>query len=773
LAAVTAAMALAVALEPVSGETRAAEEIVPAKVQETVRKQQDLKRQYQDLIRIMNDISRRIESADPKTAALLAGAAQKADAAMIAEDMDKVVALLQSGLAVPAEATQAQIVIRLRKVLEALRSGDMLEWRVFLIEEMKAQMARVDEIVLRQKKLERQSRVLFAGGTMRTELEGLRHRVETAQRTQSDLLVRARNLSVPTVAVKFANTRKSVLEMIARANARMPVLKNPAPSADQIAENVVGIRAFLAQAADHRTNLRSLLNAEGVRETLATMPKDRQGSEIVDSLAKAVDEFDKSAKGFVASNIEEAHVALSEALACLNDAMESMDNMICALPGAGLAGVIADGQKRLAETVVLLAVGMKTALPEQFLNVHSVDENGMPIQLHGDLMPSQDDSVNWDTAQFVLGPLGASVVQEREVEKLRDWRGRLDAELREVDRRMADPRFPEQTDGEGGIVRDLNAILEVGKMCQTASSNVADLVGMLDKAQVILTAASGAATEAVGHLRVEKPCEANVKQNEVIRQLSLIKATYGDIRASENRYPMQEQLQARVERMMLKQKIALAETKIMEGRLKKANEFSRSERLRMQAIARDEAGLQDDADILWELANVAEVKKWGWFSKEARILLQLARSEIRDVTGFLEAMDPGPATQEKMSVIMGHLKAILSHLKRDFAGNMGEDEHKLIWDGFHSIPVDLPPPRSTYIGMLAQIQEEIGRRTAGLHALRKDAPGLDRILDEIGELRALQEQVVSQMTDYAEEDAKKWRTTGKMGGYNGHSAIGE
>jgi hypothetical protein len=211
----------------------------------------------------------------------------------------------------------------------------------------------------------------------------------------------------------------------------------------------------------------------------------------------------------------------------------------------------------------------------------------------------------------------------------------------------------------------------------------------------------------------------------------------------------------------------------MEDRLKKANEFSRSEKLRMQAIARDEASLQEDADILWELANTKSVVGYGWFSKEARILLQLVRSEIRAVTGFLEAMDPGPATQEKMSVIMGHLKAILSHLKGSFAGNMGSDEHKLIWDGFLSIPVDLPPPRSTFIGMLAQIQAEIGRRTAGLHALRKGAPGLDRILGEIGELRALQEQVVSQMTDYAEEDAKNWRTTGKMGGFSGHSSIGE
>ena len=86
---------------------------------------QHAKKLFDALTKQMHNLADLLAKTDPDAARALREAVNQARRAMIADDMASVIARLRDGLANPALDKQIEVVADLRKVLDALRRGEL------------------------------------------------------------------------------------------------------------------------------------------------------------------------------------------------------------------------------------------------------------------------------------------------------------------------------------------------------------------------------------------------------------------------------------------------------------------------------------------------------------------------------------------------------------------------------------------------------------------------------------------------------------------------
>ena len=726
-------------------------------VAEAIRLQGVMKKRYAELVYMMAEVSRRLEASDPKTAAAISAAAQKAEAALIADDLDKVVVLLQGGLVVPADATQAKVVARLREVLSALRGEDGLEWRLFLIQELQQQLADLAALIQRQQVLERLSRMLAFGDAMRARIVEVRGQVDGLVGRQESVLARTRQMAPSPAALEFAGVRQSIAGLLRRFETARDALWDPTPAPDQMARNVVLVRRYHTETAALRTALRSLLGSETVQRATASLPADKRGLDAVESVGGAADELERSAKAIAADDLSEGHVALAEARAHLTDALQRLDETLQGFSDVRPAVKIADDQKDLDDATAKLEPAMRELFPG---GLAAIDDSPDMAQREAQAMARMEvrrtDWARQSPVLIALDPIAAALRQQQSLAKVADWSARLGDALVEMDRLKDDPRYPAQKKDQDGIVSDLKGIVETNRRRAATVEGDAELTGIYGQLETAIDNAADCGAQAANHLANQRPKEANPRQNDVINLLAAVRDRVApELKMDKNKYAMNEQMLGRIQRMLMKEKICRAQSKAVWDKRSPDGTFRRTEQLWIGAIARDQESLEPDFKVCWEIMSTAHNVGYALFPPEARVLLELARSESKGVVVRLEGLDPGPVTQAAQGVIIERLEAIEKLLGPGFGETVTEKDRQFTYDSFLS-RMSLHNTRVNEIGLLVTLQKDVNRRMEVVDTARQSGKADSAVEQEAEQLRALQEHIRKGLLKYALVDARDW-----------------
>ena len=732
--------------------------------QDAIRLQQLAKRRYQELARIMTETSRRLEATDPKTAATIAAASQKAEAALIGNEMDKVVELLQSGMVIPADATQATVILRLREVLSALKGEGGLEWRLFLLEEIRQQLMALAQLVERQQALEIKSRMLAFGDEMRTNATAAKGEADALLRLQEDVLERTRRLSPAPASAELGGIRQSFVGILQRFEVAKDALWKPVPSSDELSRNIVSVRSLFAETATLRSSLRTLLNRDDMKRAMTAPAAIAGGTNMLETVGRAADEFDKSAKAMTAGDVAEGILALSEAKALLQEALTGLEETVQSFPDVQPAVKIAEDQKKVDDGASQLQSTMRLFVAAGSAVVDdSPEEQERTAREEHHLAFRQKVWKQQSPVMVVLDPAGTATRQEQSVERLRDWSERLGDAGREIERLKEDPGYPAQKKAQEGIVADLRSVLDANKSQGETVGDDTQLTQIFSVLRTAMENASDYGVKAVNHLDKEMPKEANTNQNDVIHLLKTVMDAVGpELKMDANKYAMNEQAQARIQRMIIKQKICLGETKVVWGKRPADGAYGRPDRLRMEAIAKDEKSIQDDADVCWEIMNTSHNIKYNVFPAEARLMLELARADMKVAEKRLLGMDPGVETQDVEQRIIDRLKSTEKLLAQENKTQAKELDRKFTYDSFLSRGAINALQRVPILEMWIALQEDINRRTAEIDKVRR-AGKADADTDrEAEQLRQIQENIRVGLDEYAREDAMQWMNADKV-----------
>jgi hypothetical protein len=765
-----------------AGDADAAPPASRGGAQDAIRLQQLAKRRYQELTRIMVETSRRLEETDPKTAAAIAAAAQKAESALIADEMDKVVDLLQSGMVIPADATQANVILRLREVLQALKGQEGMEWRVFLLEELKRQMQDLGLLVERQRALERLSRMLAFGDEVSTQIVALAGMTDGLSRKQAGILEQTRRLTASPAATELGGVRQGIAAIVQRFNLAKDALFTPTPSADQLSRNIVTARRFFAEAATLRTSVRTILNREELQKALAAAAAagatnaPAAGSNLVHSVAGAAEELQRCVTAMGTNDVAEGLLALSQAKALLQDACSSLDEMVEGFSDVRPAVAITAEQKVIDDSVSQLQPVLRVYFDAGAAVMDDTPDGDERIEGMRDRLAARITSWERQVPLLVaLNPLGAATRQEQQLEKLKDWTGRLADAGREVQRLKDEPRYPAQKKDQEGIVKDLRSMQDVNKSQAATIGDDQELTQIFELLGTAVANAGDYANKAAVNLGQEQPREANTNQNDVIHLLTTVMNRVGpELKMDKNKYAMNEQAAARIERMIIKQKLCLDETRAVWKRRSPDGTFSRSDRLRTDELAKEEKSLQADIDVIWEIVNTAHNIGYNTFPAEARLMLELARVEMATAERRLSALDPGEETQRIEESILNRLKKTLVMAKQEgLTSGAKELDRRFTYDSFLSRGPINSLQRVPILTMLLALQEDVNSRTARIASARR-TPGTDAaVLDaESDQLRMLQENIRMQLDDYARMDAREWMNPDRMDTQYGTSQGG-
>jgi hypothetical protein len=757
--AVLAALALC------AGSSVQAQTAIAPSTQEAIRLQQLAKRRYQELIRIMVETSRKLETTDPKTASAIAAASQKAEAALIDNEMDKVVQLLQAGMVIPADSSQAAIVLRLREVLKALKGEEGLEWRLFLIEELRQQLMALALIVERQRVLEIKSRMLAYGDELRARIGEARTRCDELVRLQEDVLSRTRNLVQVPASDELGGIRASFAAMIRRFEVSKDSLWKPTPSADELAKNVVTLRALFSETAMLRTNLRTLFNRDDMQRAASSPAAVAGVSNLMESVGNAAGELETGAGAMSAGKVDEAILAASQARAVLKDAIRQLDETVEAFPGVQPAVRVAADQKTVDDGASALLPSLRSFVPSgEAVADDSPEEDPRTAREVHHLQARQKVWRTQAPVTIALDPAGMARRQEQSVEKLRDYSDRFANALRDVDRIRDDPRYPAQKKGQEGIVADLRSILDANKSQSETIGDDKEMIQVFSTLRTGVENAADYAAKAVDHLGREMPKEANTNQNDVINFLVKVMSAVGpELQMDANKYAMNEQAQARIQRMIMKQKMCLAETKDVWKRRGQDGSYSRPDRLRVEGIARDEKSIEDDADACWEIMNTKHNMAYNTFPAEARLMMEMVRLDVRVAVRRLSSIDAGLETQDLEQRILDRLKETEKMVAQQNPNQSKEADRSFTYDSFVSRgPINFQN-RVPIILMYVALQDDINRRTAAIEKQRLAGAGGDELDREAEMLRQLQENIRIGMEEYAILDAGVWRKNDTVG----------
>jgi hypothetical protein len=776
------------------------------RIDEAIRLERTIKRRYLELVRIMHDVAQRLAKADPETAAAVEGAAQKAEEALIADDMDRVVQFLQSGLVLPADATQTKIIARLRDVLRALQGGDELDWTLFVMEMLKEQIENLRAVIARQRELERHSRAIFKGSEMKAELDAVRPRVEPLRDLQKQLLSHTQDLPQDAVSSGLGVARGQIDEVTRRIETARPQLTKAYPSPDEMANNVATVKSIHPSAVKMRTGVRTVLNQPDVQEFIAKVKAEPISGRLLEHLNAVVDELEKSARAYAADDLQNATVAVAECERRLADGMDALLQIGQANPHIRTLAQVMLDQEKVAKELGEVQTLVQRVLPQD-MGSGLPASSPVPYSLgtsSRDVLRPPPGVEETAAAGSVISALRrndlptATFQQEQILQILSDVVNRIDAGLGEIDDWQKNPRYPVQKRDQELIVKDLRHVIERTASLTESATEKAKPLMLTGELRASLDGAADLGLKAAGFLGEEKAQPANENQNEVIRLLTKVVEQMRNVNNELHSVMLQEIIEqwiALIQRMLLKQKMCIAETKDVWNKRKPGGEegpYTRAQQLAIRKIGSTQDGMLKDLvrarqvlDLAAEadsavpgqpkpppkpkpeprtLAERAQLGGGGGMLGIAGIFVALIESDLHAVVKLLDALDAGLETQRRQQLIKERLEAIIGGVLGGDDSNDPNKSNPMSWNGLVN-----PQAGSRYevrkevLKMLITLQTQVNQRTADLDAVKRKGEWAEEHGKELSGLEEIQMLIYENVMKYAQEDAVWWGVSGTVG----------
>jgi hypothetical protein len=746
-----------------------------ATTEEAVRLQRNIKRRYTELIRIMHDIARQIATADPDTSAAIEGAAAKAEEALISDDMDRVVSLLQSGLVVPADATQAKIIQRLLEVLKALQGGDELEWLLFMMEQMKEEKEALAAIVRAQRELERISRVLAYPEASRRDLGEARGALQPLRARQNDLLQRFRDLPADPISARLGSARQMVMDLDRRFEKARPVFASPYPSSDDMAMMAAQAQETMRQAIRRRTELRTLFNDPEVSAPLQKLGLSAEREQSDAAVSKAIEELEKAGKSCAENNLDEIKVAVAEAERSLQDVSSALHKIMTAMPSTKpLMGLLAE-QSLVSAEIEKAAPRVERLAPVEPDRQARSEEPRAPDDGAGDTEKALAE------AATRFDPAGISFVQENNLGLVGSWLERLEIAEKEMERRLREPRYPEQKEQQERVAEALRAIVmrnreraaEDAKAGVTnaavsaVATNAAEFKAFALPGELIndIARAMDFGTGAAKHLAAQAPVPANTNQNDALkileRALADLAATV-DMQLTMLEKELIEHWIAYFHRMIMQQKACSAETLTIWGKRLPDRTFRRPEQLRLVAISKGEGRIVQDLDTVDKILAMDHGHAWVPPPKIFYLFKEMIREGVLVVRNRLVAYDPGPETQEMQRQILTWMEGALKGMMLE-GTEKGDPEKPPIW-GWNGLnnPDVTKRGRRVEVELMMILQQQVNARVKSLSAQLRENPGSEEVRTQWKRTIELQANVLTMAAEFTKEDDSIEAVAGPM-----------
>ncbi len=257
-----------------------------------------------------------IEKTEPDSAKAIRLAVSKAQAAFIAEDMEKVAELLRGGMMIAAVGRGEEVSRQLKEMLRILEQAADPD-RDKDIERAKQALAAIQRLLKEERKLEADTRMSNQGEKVGQLWASLAKELADITKAQEGLLAKAKDLPVDPAVGNLNDLREKVRKLIREqenineATDKSPIDKLP----------VVG-----------EVQKSSAAKADALSKTLASAAKGSKSaaalSKASKSASQASGEMDKASRELMRANTPKARPAQAQAVADLKSAAQALSRAI-------------------------------------------------------------------------------------------------------------------------------------------------------------------------------------------------------------------------------------------------------------------------------------------------------------------------------------------------------------------------------------------------------------------------------------------------------------
>jgi len=657
---------------------------------------------------------------------------------MIADDMARVVEHLRRGLANPALEKQEEVVADLKKVLDALRRGELkLDERRKTLKDLKEFLATVNRLIRKERKLEAQSRHKAGAKAMNKRMRGLFARLD-------DIIAEQKKLLDKTLAAgkgdgdirQLAALRDRVTaalrdqERIRRDVKTAPVERLPVAGViqDRLSERTDKLARDIAAAAGKKSITQAMTKAGANPKALGAAARH---------VGAASREMKQAGRALGKSEPAKARMPHSQALSELRSAEDALTTAIDKMLGGERTGKLADMQKQVGQKTKKLSDDVKKAATDAGVKPGAdkpgAGKSGQNLQRAAKQMNKAADKLVRQQVE------DAAKAQKEALAELEGKKYSL-AQLHRRMKKKADKPLAEQKQDQDRVAD------ETGQLAKQMKKSGEDRPGA-PKSTAGRKSVSGAAksmSKASGKLGQGKPGQANKDQKDSLEKLQQAREQLEDEIAEEAERLREEEL-ARIDQMlarMLKtQKNISKETKLVAVKLVGIAKAGAAERraaeLKVAELSKGEGRLAEDAERIIKMLR----KEGSTFVFPA--VLEEVRKDLAAVAGRLAAKQCGALTRNTQRQIEQSLAAMIDAIRKELAdrkrkGGGGGGRGK---GGGKKPPL---VPGVAELKMLRALQLQVNART--------------KVLDREGAMKALPAKQVSDEYKALTGREKKIRT---------------
>jgi len=716
-------------------------------VGEAISLERAARKQWLDLIQAMTQVARELEKSEPDSARVIAAAAQKAQEALIGDDMAKVIQFLEDGMIVPADATQADIIKKLKDVLETLRGGDMrLKDRLAQIAEWKKYLKEIDQNLQRQKELEEHSRQVAFGEQEAKGLEDLASEVKELAAKEREIAKATDGLAADPNVKKLVDAREAVRALLRKQDALGKVTESA--GAGQMA---------LASEAQKALGT----EADKVKDTLGEPAKDpplakamedagvkpNAAQAAAESTAKAGGEMKQATSALEKSDAPAASTAQGTASSHLRDAEKALSDAIDKMGGKKPAGQLAARQEDLKKKADDVAAKVDKATGAQPSGQPS--ESGKPSESG---QPSPKNNVakaaeHMGRAAEHLKDQDQPSALDREkkaIESLEAQAKELQKKAGDVREAMKNPDHPGQKGKQDELAQQSKDLASkmLGKPSDPSGQPPAP-------GQPSVQKASQNQQQAGQSLGQQKPSEANKDQNEAEKNLEDAKKELADAIQKEQDAAQQQAL-AQIETMLRKvlesQKRLSTGTKDTQAKAKPDGKFERTESVRLADLADGEGKLAEDTQ------GIAKLLDDEGTTIVFPSVLRDVREDMAKTQELLASLQPGALAQGIQKEIEDRLQEMIDALQKEMSDRRQKDQQGKGQGKGQKQP--LVPPIAE-LKMLRSLQVQINNRTVLLAETSKANQAAPDVIKLQHKVLSDRQNTVGKMTRDLAETLKK------------------
>lgn len=638
------------------------------------------------------------------SARILRLAVAQAQSAMIAQKMDSVARHLKNKDEASAALDAKELVIKeLQKVLDTLRFGlGDLDKRYERLKQWQELLAKVDDMIAKQKDLELKSRLNSERDTNDKQMADFAQRMKGLIAAQKDLLAKTGKLDKadPNVG-KLSDLRDAVRGLIDKqtkiqsATPMTPVAELSVPAKAQ--KDLAGKTEKVGQAA------KDAQKDDKLGKALAKAGADPKAAEkAAEALGQAAGEMKKASSALQRSSKSGAAKPQEQALADLKTAEKALSNAIAAMSKGTKPGDMARKQDDLGAKTDQLAKDVQKAAD----NAGMQSKAGDMSKAAGEMSKASDRLTSQDPKGAQKHQKEALKHLEKKADELADLRRRIEKEAR----KPTEPQAKEQAE----------LASQASQTAQEMKNSESPTPG-----QSSMQKASQSMAKAAGQLSQGKSDKANPEQKKALDELQKTRDELAKEIQREEDIAQAEAL-AKIDAMLekvLKTQKTLSSGTVAVFKLKTDKGYARPEELSLRnELADGEGKLADDVEKIRKMLD-----KEGTTVVFPAVLKEV-QQDLGNVQRRLASLDAGDFTQSIQREVERTLQEMIDSIRKELSrrrkkGGGGGGGGK---GGGGKKPPLVPPVAE--LKLLRILQLGINNRTISLaDAKAKAAMGKDEI----------------------------------------------